>query len=280
MPLGRLLLTLALGAAGLCLSSGLRASDAEGASGTAAEDPSLEVDRPGEVENPYSLLPGKGQWLNYLLAADPQGRSAQDLGSGGSATVVQSELRLGLAPAWEAQVLATAYLNGIDKGPDGDDPGTSHSGIGLITLRAKWTFYSEKDGDFALALVPALTVPTNRVLAGRSGVEPGLILPFDVDFEHGFELQGSAAVTDGHGDDGGRSTEGEMQAGIEYTFTPAASAYIEPECEIGEGRPSWALEQGITLRLTRRFAIDFGFNEGLGSGRHAHFGYAGVAVGF
>ena len=270
---------LALGLCCLTLTSALRA-DADDTPGSDAASAAFEMDRPGEVENPYSLAPGRAQWVNYLLVANPQGREGQELGQGGSASVLQTEVRLGIAPNWEAQVSAGVYLNGVYKGQDGDDPGTSHAGLGLLTLRGKWTFYSEKDGDFALALVPTVTIPTDTRLAGRSGAEPGLILPFDADLSHGFDLQGSASVAEGRNEDGGHSGQGELQAGIEYEFPHEVSVYLEPELEFGDGRPGYALEQGVSAKLTKRLSVDLGFNEGLGHARRARFAYAGLAVGF
>jgi hypothetical protein len=270
---------MAIGLAWFLNAPALRA-DTDSPTGGTPEDPAADLDRPGEVENPYSLRTGSGQSITYLLSANAGGREDQELGEGGGATVLQSELRLGLAPHWEGQLLAGVYLHATDRGDDPDDPASTRSGLGLVTVRAKWTFYSEKDGDFALALVPTLTIPTRRALAGRTGLEPGLILPFAADLDHGLDLQGSVSLTDGHGDDGGRSVQGDVQAGLEYEFTEAVSAYVEPEAEVGEGRPSFSLEQGLTFKLGRRLSVDIGFNEGLGRSRRSHFGYAGVGFAF
>jgi hypothetical protein len=244
----------------------------------AAPEPAAadELDRPGEVENPFALPPGSAQFVSYALAANAPARENEELGPGGSATVLQTGIRFGLAPRWEGQVFADTLLNAIDKGPDGDDPGRSRAGVGTVTLRAKWTFFADDAGEAGLALVPFVRFPVRSTLAGRTGAEPGLMLPFGFDLEHGWEIQGSAGVTRGHGDAHRRTTEVETQASLEWHFAPRWTAYLEPELDGGEGRPRWALEEGITCFVSRRLQLDFGFNTGLGANSRARFGYLGL----
>jgi hypothetical protein len=239
-----------------------------------------ELDRPGEVENPFTLAPGTAQAVGYVLAANGQARENEDLGTGGGAVLLQTGVRLGLAPCLEGQVFADTYLNAIDRGTGGDGPGHADSGLGLLTLRMKVQVLANATGDYGLALVPFVRFPVSKALAGRTGAEPGLIVPFDIDLDHGWEIQGSTGVAFGHGDDGRRATDWETQASLEWHVAPGWSAYVEPELDTGEGRTRWALEQGITLLLRRGWQLDLGFNTGLGRDSGAHFGYVGLGVTF
>lgn len=243
----------------------------------APDDAAYELDRPGEVENPFALPPAQVQIVNYLLVASPAGRENEDLGSGGSAVLLQTNLRVSLAPHWEAQVVTDAYLQAIDKGDDGDDPGISRAGLGLVTLRVKWSILSEKDGDFGLALVPFLRFPIRRTLAGRTGAEPGLIVPVAADLGGGWEVQGSTGIAWGRADDGGWDTDWETQVSLEWQFAPRWTVYVEPELEIGDGPAAWSMEQGVTFALSRRLQLDLGLNLGLGRSASARFGYLGMA---
>jgi hypothetical protein len=239
-----------------------------------------ELDRPGEVENSFGLSPGTAQIVGYFLAANTQARENEELGTGGSTVVLQTGVRFGMSPGWEGQVFADTYLNAIDKGPEGNDPGKSKAGLGFMTLRAKWEVLGDGTSTAGLALVPFVQFPTNHALTGQTGVEPGLIVPFNIDLNHGWEIQGSTGVTLGHGVDGGHAADWETQTSLEWHFAPHWSVYVEPELDADEGQPRWAMEQGFTLLLTRAWQVDLGFNAGLGRNANARFGYCGFGVTF
>jgi hypothetical protein len=266
--------------------AGLRAADPPVAAASAPADgpaePSSaeELERPGEVENPFALGPGMAQIVGYVLAANAEARENEELGTGGGVVILQTGVRFGLDPGWEGQVFADTYLNAIDKGPDGDDPGRSRAGLGFLVLRAKVQLFGNGASEDGLALVPFVRFPLNRALTGRAGAEPGLILPFDVDLYRGWEIQGSTGVTFGHGDDGGRAADWETEMSLEWNFAPHWSVYAEPELDVGEGRAQWAMEQGVAVFLTRAWQVDLGFNAGLGKNAKARFGYVGLGVTF
>jgi hypothetical protein len=239
-----------------------------------------ELDRPGEVENPFTLSPGTVQVVAYVLAADAEARENEDLGTGGSTTLLQTGVRIGLFPSLEGQIFSDTYLRATDEGADEDDPGHSASGLGSITFRVKAQMFEDMEGEDGWAVVPFVRFPVSKRLTGQTGAEPGLIVPFDLDLDHGFEIQGSTGIMYGFGDDGGRDYDWESQASLEWHPSSIWSFYVEPEVDVGEGRPRWALEQGITLSLGKRTQLDVGFNTGLASSNHAHFGYLGMAVTF
>lgn len=242
--------------------------------------PAEELDRPGEVENPFALGPGTFQVVTYLLAANAAGRETNDLGSGGSAVLLQSGVRFGVGEGWEGQVFTDTYLNAAERGDDGDDPVTSRAGAGFLTLRAKWAFYQSADGDAGLALVPFVRFSLNRALTSQTGAEPGLIVAYDVDLGHGLELQGSSGVAVGRDDGSGREVSWENQAGVDWEFRPRWTAYLEPELEVGPGVPAWALEGGVSWQASRAWQLDLGYHRGLGPNAQGHFGYFGVGYSF
>lgn len=247
-------------------------------------DPALpaaeELDRPGEVENPFALGPGTFQVVTYLLAANAEGRAGNDLGEGGSAVLLQSGMRFGVGDRWEGQVFTDTYLNAAERADDPGDPGRSRAGLGFLTLRAKWQCYGSADGEAGVALVPFVRFSLNQALTSQAGAEPGLIVAYDVDLEHGFELQGSSGVAVGRGDGDGREVTWENQAGVEWGFRPRWTAYLEPELEVGPGFPAWALEGGVAWQASRAWQFDLGYNHGLGRSARGHFGYLGAGYAF
>jgi Putative MetA-pathway of phenol degradation len=242
--------------------------------------PAEELDRPGEVENPFALGPGTFQVVTYLLAANADGRETNDLGDGGSAVLLQSGVRFGAGAGWEGQVFTDTYLNAAERGDDGGDSGRSRAGAGFLTLRAKWQFYGSADGDAGLALVPFVRFSLNQALTSQVGAESGLILAYDVDLEHGLELQGSSGFAVGRDDGGGREVSWENQAGLDWEFRPRWTAYLEPELEVGPGVPAWALEGGVSWQASRAWQLDLGYHRGLGRSAHGHFGYLGAGYAF
>lgn len=267
---GRVLASALLGVAALATSPHLH-SDPEDASSAA-----YEIDRPGELENPFSIPAGGAQFISYLLAANGEGRDDAGLGSGGSATALQTGLRIGLGADLEGQVFADTVLNESDRGPDGDDPGVSRAGLSDVTLRLKWTLLAADDGESGFGLAPLVRLPINGALEGSSSAVVGVVLPFNFELGRGFEVEGSTAVSRGPGDDGGHASDWETETSLEWQFAPRWSLYWEPEIDVGEGRPAWAMEQGITFDATKRVEIDLGCNTGIGSNAAAHFAYLGV----
>jgi Putative MetA-pathway of phenol degradation len=218
--------------------------------------------------------------VGYVLAANGAARADEDLGTGGSAVLFQTGVRLGLGAGWEAQLFADTYLSAMNPGLDGDAADRSRAGLGFLTLRAKAEVWGGSASEAGLALVPFVRIPVNRTLTGQAGAEPGLIAPFSVDLDHGWEIQGSTGVTLGREADGDRVAEWETQAGLEWHFAPHWSLSVEPELEVGDGRPQWAMEQGLTIVLARAWQLDLGVHAGLGRNAGARFGYMGLGFTF
>ena len=58
--------------------------------------------------------------------------------------------------------------------------GSDHteSGIGDVSLRSKWTFWSDPASGGAAAIVPYVTLPTDSKAVGNDSAEAGVILPW------------------------------------------------------------------------------------------------------
>jgi hypothetical protein len=238
-----------------------------------------EPDRPGEIENPFTLPPGRVLSINYVYTANAQSRDNNDLGPGGSAMLFQTAARFGVTEGWEGEVLVDTYLDEVDKGPDGNLPGVSRAGLGFVTLRAK-TNLTGNSGESGIGLVPFVHFPTNKTLTGQAGAEPGLAVPFNLEFAPNWGFGGSTELEYGFGDRGGREMEWDTETSIEWQLNPRLSVASGPETEVSGGRSEWDMEQGVTFDVTGTWIIDGGFNVGFGANAGALFWYLGMAFAF
>ena len=231
-----------------------------------------ETDRPGEVENPFTLPPGGVEWVTYLVAANAPAR--EDLfGSGGSAVFVGTAIRFGLARNLEGGVTIDGFLAANSRQGSG-------TGVGYGTLLAKWNLMKGETGDSGIALAPFVRLPIERTIGGTSRVESGVIAPFGLELEGGWELQGSTGVTRAPEGISEWSTQWENQVSLERALTSKATAYLEIQLESGNGPPAWSTEFGVTYRLSPRALMDFGGSAGIGRDSRGRMGYAGVGWGF
>jgi hypothetical protein len=236
-----------------------------------ADDGAYETDRPGEVENPYTLKPGRTELVTYAVAMNAAARNDQ-FGEGGSAVVLDTAVRAGLASGLEVAATVDTFLQASP--PDSDDGAAT--GLGYATLLAKWNFLKSASDDYGLALVPFVRVPINRHISQTSRAASGLILPFNIDLEGGWELEGSTSVAHSPGDRGSWATTCEGQVSLQRSLTSRLSAYAELQLEAGESLPAWSAEGGITLRLNPSALLDIGGSLGIGKNSRGRMGYAGL----
>jgi hypothetical protein len=234
-------------------------------------DAPYEMDRPGDVENPFVIPLGRAQIITYGLGANGSGRESQELGEGGSAVVVQAGVRFGLGNQWEGQIFTDTFLS-AKSGEDG--PAANQAGLGFVTLRAKLNLIDTDD--LGIGLVPFVRLPVDKDLAGGSGAQTGLLAPFAADLGHRWDLEGSTGIVRSP-EEKKQTATWESQAGPEWGLAPSWSVYLEGEIEIGQGSPEYALEAGVSHSFSRWLQADFGGNNGLGHAAKARFFYAGLA---
>jgi hypothetical protein len=94
------------------------------------------------------------------------------------------ELKLGLTNTLDAEVMIAPWLHF-------SRPGLELSGVGDTSLRVKLNVYGNDGGDFALALVPYVTLPTGQDL-GTGDLQTGMIVPMTHSLP--FEVAGMLAI--------------------------------------------------------------------------------------
>jgi hypothetical protein len=177
----------------------------EGMPSLVSEESVYETDRPGELENPFTVPPGGAELVGYVVEMNAAARE-DAFGTGGSAVIMDTAVRFGVADRIEGMVAVDGFLiaNSTQGGASGSD-----TGFGYSTLLVKWNFWRDGMRDFGLAIAPFVRLPLNPAIGGTSRSEAGLIVPFDVDLEGGWELEGSTSVTRVPGDAENWSTKWE-----------------------------------------------------------------------
>jgi len=260
-------------AAAACGGEGKSGPEAGPEAASAADPGVYETDRPGEVENPFTVRPGGAELVNYVVGFNAAARSGNEFGDGGSAVILDTAVRFGIADRIEGVLTVDSFLR---SNPPEDSSMGSRSGPGYATVLAKWNFLKSATGDFGVALAPFLRMPLDRLAGGSRRPESGLIVPFDVDLEAGWELQGSSSVSRAPGADGSSDTQWENQASLERTLTARLTAYLELQLETGDGPPAWSTEFGATFRMNASILIDVGANAGIGRRSRGRTIYTGL----
>jgi hypothetical protein len=229
-----------------------------------------ETDRPGEVENPFTVPPGSAELVNYVVGLNEAARAAV-FGSGGSALFVDTAMRFGIANRIEGVVTVDSFLH--TTAPRGTT--SAANGFGYATLLAKWNFLKAEGGDFGVALAPFVRLPLKQQIGRTSRAASGLSVPFDFDLDGGWELEGSSSVTRGPEGIEKSDIQWENQVSLQRTLMVKLTTYLELQLEAGGGPPAWAAEFGVTVRLNPRVSLDLGSTVGIGRTSRGRALYAG-----
>ena len=126
--------------------------------GSPGGDNVYETDRPGEVENPFTVPPGHAELINYLVGVNAAARE-DEFGGGGAAIFLDTAVRFGVVPGLEGAVTIDSFLSA--NASAGSTAGSS-TGFGYATLLAKWNFLKSPTGDFGLAVAPFVRLPLQQ----------------------------------------------------------------------------------------------------------------------
>jgi len=159
---------------------------------------------------------------------------------------------------------ATGSVNGIDQ---------THSGIGGLTLRPKWTFLRDPTTRQQAAIIPYLILPTHSNAVGNKAVQGGVILPWSVDLGGGaaagamFEWDEFRNPADTRYD-----TRWYASGYVKWSFGQLLSAYAETTLSTstaGSSTSTGTVGGGATLSLSKNFQWDFEVSKVVGTGRNA-----------
>ncbi|WP_162290933.1 transporter [Erythrobacter colymbi] len=242
----------------------------------------LTTDRPDVTESPFTVDAGHIQIETTLFGYT---RSRAD--SAGVVTdgyeFATTNLRVGVADNLEFDFVWQPYGVADPRGG-----GRADRGIGSVDLRAKLNLWGNdgaaKAGDTALALLPYVTLPTDRGNGiGNREVAFGLIVPLAIELGGGFGLGLNGAANFSR-EDGGRAYNASVltSASLAWEWNERLGSYAEVVWEFsrrGEGDVV-TLDTGFTYALGANWQLDAGVNIGASRAADAIAPFVGVSARF
>lgn len=230
----------------------------------------MATDRPDATESPFTVDAGHFQIETNLFG---YARSHADA----DGTVVHAyefgttNIRLGLTHNIEFNFVWQPYGT-VRTRSNNPAMVSRQSGIGAVDLRAKINLWGndsfERPGATALAILPYVTLPTDRYNGvGVDHVEGGVIIPFAIKLNEKFGLgfnTGVGAVRNAAGT--GYLTEWLASASLSYEWSDRLGTYYEVAGRfIGGDRSVEAIVfgTGVTYKLHANLQLDAGINFGL-----------------
>jgi len=179
-------------------------------------------------------------------------------------------LSAGLTSTVDAEVGAQLFLRDTFS-EDGND--RTDSGVGDVTLRAKWTFWRDPSSGMAAAIIPYVVLPTNSGAVGNDSAEGGLILPWSMDIAAGTRAAAMVECDELRNVANTRyDTRWYGSAYLKWDLGSTLGAYAEAtlsDSTAGSSTFSGTIGGGATLSISRNFQWDFEASRVLGSGRSA-----------
>ncbi|ATC62907.1 hypothetical protein CMV30_02415 [Nibricoccus aquaticus] len=224
----------------------------------------LTSDRPDATESPFTVEPGRVQIESSFVGYTRDRHNAERANVRVEAwAVAPINVRVGLTPRAELQVVVDSFLDA--KIEDRDAGFTERvRGFGDVTLRAKWNFWGNDGGETAFGVMPFVKLPTARDGLGNDKVEGGVILPFAAELPGGW---GFGAMTEvdvvRNADDDGYALAWVNTATVSHDITETLGGFLELTSEVGEGKPVFGFNFGVTYAVNADLQLDAGVNVGL-----------------
>ena len=232
----------------------------------------LTTDRPDTTESPFTVDAGRIQIETNIFGFS---RSRPDADGTRTDTykLGTTNIRIGLTNSTELNVVWQPYGN--VKTRQNDSMAIFRSaGIGGLDIRGKVNLWGndtfEKPGSTALALLPFITLPTDR----RNGISPefvegGLIVPYAIKLSEKFGLGLNAGVLRTKPDaEAGYHTDYLTSASLAYDWSERVGTYYEIAGRFHTKDPRGDvvnLGTGITFKLDKNTQLDAGINIGVTS---------------
>lgn len=220
----------------------------------------MTTDRPDTTESPFTTNAGHVQFETTIFGYS---RSPRDAG-GANAEAFEfatTNARIGLTNALELNLVVHPY--GVAE-PGGG--AVRRQGIGAVDVRAKLNLLGNDGGRVALALLPYVSIPTDR----NDGVSPryaeyGLLVPLALDLGGRFGLGLNAGVNARRDDPvEPYRVYGVATASLALSWNDRLGSYHEVAVEAGGNRPaSISLNTGITWLVRDNLQLDVGTQFGV-----------------
>lgn len=247
----------------------------------------MTTDRPDTTESPFTVDAGRVQ-IETNLFGYSRSRPEADGAVTDTYEFAITNVRIGLTSNAEIDFVWQPY--GVTRTRQVIPVATLHdSGIGGLDIRGKVNLWGndtfEKPGATALALLPFVTLPTDR----HNGISPefvegGLIVPFTVKLTEKFGLglnAGTVYVKDA--DASGYHPEYLGSASLAYEWSEKLGTYYEVAARFNMDDPRGdvlVLGTGLTYKLRKNLQLDAGVNFGVTAAADRINPFVGISTRF
>ena len=229
----------------------------------------LTTDRPDNTESPFTVDAGHFQTETTLFGFTRSG-SSPDGSVSDSYEFGTTDVRVGLTNSAEMNLIWQPYGIVRTQAP-GPAASMLQSGIGGLEIRGKINLWGndtfEKPGSTAFALLPFISLPTDRGNGvSPDAVEGGLLLPYAIKLSETFDITMNAGVAAIHDDDGaGYHPQYIASASLGHDWTEQLSTYYEVYAELApdSNLDVVLLSTGVTYQVTKNVQLDSGVNVGV-----------------
>jgi Putative MetA-pathway of phenol degradation len=243
----------------------------------------LSTDRPDTTESPFTVDAGRIQLETTLFGY----ARSKDAGiSTDSYELGTTNIRIGVTHNTEVDVIWQPY--GVVRTRQSDPVSIFRdAGIGGLDFRIKYNLWGndtfEKAGATALALLPFISLPTDR----HNGISPtyvegGLIVPYAIKLTDKLGLGLNAGIT-ANRDDGASGYHAEYltSASVSYEWTDKFATYYEVAARFNTGAgDAVVLGTGFTYQLNKNLQLDAGVNFGVTSAADRINPFVGLSTRF
>lgn len=149
----------------------------------------------------------------------------------------------------------------------------TRSGLGSITVRPKWTFWSDPSSGQQAAIIPYVILPSHSGGTGSKSAQGGIILPWSADLPAGAK---AAAMLEWDALRNEADTRYDSRlygsAYAKWALGQLLSAYAETtlsESTAGSSTLTGTVGGGATLSLSKNFEWDYEIGKVVGPGRNS-----------
>jgi hypothetical protein len=231
----------------------------------------MTTDRPDATESPFTVDVGHVQ---LEMDFTNHGHDADDGEEVTESEVLPFNLRFGISEYFELGIYLVPHHRTEEVLPGGAR--TVVSGMGDITLRAKWNASGNEGGNFAWGLMADLKLPTAGDGLSNGYFEGALTLPTAFELEGGW---GGGAMTSlgwvyDNNDDVRVVWLNTFTVG--HALTDSIGGFVELVSEVGNGRHVATFNTGLTLSLDPEMQLDCGVNFALSDAAQDHSYFVGI----
>jgi hypothetical protein len=220
----------------------------------------METDRPDVTETPITVDAGHFQYEASLLDYSKQYKAQSRINT---YTINQLNFNVGITGSTAFQFMLDSYVTESERSI-GSTVKTTSQGIGDVTLRVKQNLMGNEGGNFAIALLPYLKIPTAKYKEDNR-TEAGLSVPMSIQLPAEWKL-GTQVEVDRLQEDGEHALHTELlqSLSLSHELFKNLEGLAETYYTYGFKKHEWnnyinaALQYGVNSNCKLDAGINYG----------------------